>query len=1112
MTVSAVVLLGAVSLDRLALNLLPEISYPSLTIQTDYLDAAPEEVEALVTRPVEEAVGMVAGVRRISSVSRPAQSEVVLEFGWEAEMEMVAIEVREKLDLVELPRYAERPVLLRFDPSDDPILRLHVHGGLSLAQLRDIADREFKQRLESLQGVAGVKVSGGRAEQIRIEIDESRLAELAIPITQVTEVLQQENLNQASGSLYDLDMSYMVRVVNEFRSVDEVRGIIIAERTGRKVTLRDIARVWRGSKERDLIARYNGSESVAMAVYKNGDANTVTVTRAVQSLLGSMRAEPTFPLGVETSVVLDQAQFISESVRNVLSAGILGGLLATLVLFVFLRDGRSTLIIAVSIPVSVMATFAAMYQFGITLNIMSLGGVALGIGMLVDNSIVVLEAVHRHRNSSAAIAEAVYAGASEVAVPVTASTLTTVAVFLPLVFVEGVAGQLFHDQALTITFSLLASLVVALTVIPMLLSVRLRTSGVHVGPLDADTRSQRGPHVGRVGRALRFLTFEIPRVIVTDVRRASKSLSDGSQGLAGPLLRAFDKGFGRLSTGYSTLLESALNNKSAVFGTLLGCVAVGAIAVQFVGAELIPPLAQGEFSFEVRLPQGRPLEVTSEVMRTVEAEARAIAGVGTLFSIIGGSQENQFSSGDLEEHVATLYVLLLDRSDKEAEREAIRGIRASISRVPEAEQRFSRPRLFSFKTPVEVEIFAYDLVDQRVAAELIATRLARIEGLRDIETTTRLGSPEIQIRFDRHRLNRLGLREDQVAKVLRNKIRGDVASRLREGDRQIDILVRVDELDRNAVADISSMVVNSRPEPYSVGGVRNGNEPHADDSEGNGFLGVPFVPVRLGQVADIEVRHGPAEVRRIRSQRAAIVKANLEGRDLNSVSSEIRAMLGEIGSELPVAAVANIGGQNSELETSYRSLGFALGLAVFLVYLVLASQFESLVHPLVILLAVPLSLVGVVLALFVTATALSVVVLLGSIVLVGIAVNNAIILVDFTNRLRRRGLVVREALIRAGQVRLRPILMTSLTTLLALTPMAFGWGEGDEIRSPMAIAVMGGLIASTPLTLVAIPVFYELMDRLPGTFVAERPHPGPSHAGDRVSPEGVINGKGADGP
>ena len=1092
MSVTAVILFGYVSLDRLALNLLPEITYPSLTVQTDYEDSAPEEIEALVTRPVEEAVGTVSGLNRISSVSRPGQSEVVLEFDWSTAMDMAGIDVREKLDLIEFPQDAKRPVILRFDPSNDPILRLQLHGGLTLARLRDIAEREFKKRLEAVEGVAAVKVVGGREEQIRIEIDERRVAELGIPITQVTDILRQENLNQASGSLYDLDLTYMVRMVNEFRSVDEVRGIVIADRGGRKTLLQDVAKVWRGSKERDIIARYNGEESVEMAVFKEGDANTVTVSRDVQRLLEAMREEPTYPKGAQTSVVFDQARFISQSVNNVLMAAVLGGLLATLVLFVFLKDGRSTAIIAASIPISVMATFAAMYQSDITLNIMSLGGVALGVGMLVDNSIVVLEAVHRHRKPGIPLAEAVYAGTSEVAMPVTASTLTTVAVFLPLVFVEGVAGQLFRDQALTITFSLVASLAVALTVIPMLLSARLRTDQEVSGMID-----ESGPRRRAAGRwnwffdAVRFATVEAPQVVLSDVRRLFRAAYSALLRLGRPALDAFDRAFESLTAWYVRFLSGALGRKSTVLRWLATAGAIAAVLVLMLGAELIPPLTQGEFSFDMILPQGRPLESTDRTLRSIEEDARSIPGVETVFASVGGNQNTQFSSGDIEEHIATLHVVMADRNDKASEAAAIERIRNLIANLPEADQRFKRPALFSLKTPVEVEIFAFEIEDQRRAANLVASRLARIEGIEDIETTTRFGSPEVHVRFDRRRLSRLGLQEEQVASVLRNKIRGNVASKYREGDRQIDMLVRVDEPDRNAVEDIRNMVINSAPRAQGAAGQRAGFDTRAEprgeagqqqDRGSAGLAGTPetrpsFVPIRLSQVAAVEVTRGPAEIRRVRSQRAAIVRANLSGRDLSGASEDIRRALAELAPRMPVASTAAIGGQHQELEVSYRSLAFAMALAVFLVYLVMASQFESLLHPFVILLTVPLSLIGVIFALAVTGTDLSVIVLLGAIVLAGIAVNNSIVLVDYTNRLRREGLAKRDALLKAGQVRLRPILMTSLTTLLGLMPMAFGWGAGAELRAPMAIAVIGGLLASTPLTLIVIPVVYDLVDR-----------------------------------
>ena len=523
--------------------------------------------------------------------------------------------------------------------------------------------------------------------------------------------------------------------------------------------------------------------------------------------------------------------------------------------------------------------------------------------------------------------------------------------------------------------------------------------------------------------------------------------------------------------GGATFASAAL--AVALFGTL--------------GGELIPPLAQGEFSFEVKMPEGTPLERTDAVVAELEKTARGLTGVGQVFSSIGGSQESQFSARTLEENFGRLYVVMADKHDREGEETAVAAIRKALAAYPEAVYAFSRPTLFSFKTPVEVEIYAFDLDEQRAAAELVSARLASIEGRSALRSTTQLGNPEVQIRFDRERLARLGLEENRVAQILRNKIRGDVASRYRDGDRQIDILVRADEKDRAALDDIRNLIVSSPRTEREVEGQQGpGGESLEDQQNRNPFGGgraqaqanaASGPPIRLAQVADIRIARGPSEIRRIRSQRAAIVSANLTGRDLSSVSAESREALAEIRGRLPANATVGLSGQNEELETSYRSLMFALGLAVFLVYLVMASQFESLTHPFVILFTVPLALAGVVFSLAITGVELSVVVLLGVIILAGIVVNNAIVLIDYANQLRREGYAKREAILMAGQVRLRPILMTTLTTVLGLLPMALGWGEGAEIRAPMAIAVMGGLSFSTLLTLVLIPAAYELVDR-----------------------------------
>ena len=728
-------------------------------------------------------------------------------------------------------------------------------------------------------------------------------------------------------------------------------------------------------------------------------------------------------------------------------AAVLGGILAIIVLFVFLRDIRSTVIIGLSIPISIMATFALMYQTGITLNIMSLGGVALGVGMLVDNSIVVLESVHRHRSRGGRLGEAVYRGTREVGRAVTASTLTTVAVFVPLIFVEGIAGQLFQDQAMAITYSLLASLAVALTFIPMVLGLGtgsqdwreqelLASSGPVQRTIEDGHQHTLFEAAVQGGHSLaRFLFVDVVQVVLVDGRRLARFCGERVLYLFSPVLNRFTSGFERLSRAYPKLLTWSLDNKAVVVLMTLACLALSLLAYRQLGAELIPPLAQGEFSFEIRLAEGRPLEQTDRVIHDLETRVAALDDVGGVFSSVGGSNKNQFSRQALEENIGQLYVIMKNRRDKPAEQRTIRSIREDLGRYPEVTYHFSRPTLFSFKTPIEVEIYAFDLADQQRVAQLVASRLQRINGLTDIQTSTELGNPEIQVRFDRQRLARLRLDETQIVDILRNKIRGDVASRFREGDKQIEILVRAEETARNTIADVKNLVINradsnprqsdGREGNLSVDGSRSPANSDDRDNDGRGEQrGQEIesdIPIRLEAVADVVIGQGPAEIRRIRSQRAAVVSANLMGRDLSGVSVEIGQALRELREDIPLNTVIGLAGQNVEMESSYRSLIFALGLAIFLVYLVMASQFESLIHPCIILFTVPLALTGVVLALFLTSTTVSVMVFLGVIILAGIVVNNAIVLIDYTNQLRKEGLSRRQLFWRPGKYDCDPL-------------------------------------------------------------------------------------------
>ena len=1075
MFVLAAVIFGIVALGRLATNLLPDITYPTLTVRTDYEGTAPSEIERLITEPVEGAVGVVTNVIRVSSVSRPGVSEVMVEFAWGTDMDFASLDIREKLDLLRLPQDADKPVLLRYDPSLDPIVRTGLYGQENLIALRLLAEDQIKPELESLEGVAAVRVSGGLEEEIHVEVAEPKLASLRIPLSQIVSRLSQENVNLTGGQLKDGETEYLVRTLNEFRTVDEIQDIVVAQRRGAIITLADVGTVKRGHKERSVIARINGQESVELAVYKEGDANTVTVSRRVTEALAAFERGAGELLGTaRMKVVFDQATFIQESVSEVLNTAIIGGILAVIVLYLFLNTPKSTVIIGLSIPISVVATFFLMYVSDVSLNIMSLGGLALGIGMLVDNSIVVLESVQRYRDQGKSALEATNTGASEVGKAVVASTMTTICVFVPIVFVEGIAGQLFRDQALTVTYSLVASLFVALTLIPMLASLEFDW-------MDEVALVERRKH--STGRG----STEGTARLVSRGIGGIQTLAGWALQLFRPLFWVFNSLTGRIYEVYPAVIRWALHHRGSVILGALGILGASLFLGRLLGSELIPEMSQGEFTIAVEMPVGTPLADTERTVRAMEAVVQAHPDVVLAYSTIGSSSASGGAGGQERENAAQIQVALREGVIREREEAVMDRLRVDLRVIPAVEYKFARPSLFTSKTPVEVEVSGYNLNMLSELSDEVMTRMSHISGLTDVKTSAEGGNPEVQIRFNRKWVSQMGTTISAIGQIIRNQVQGEVATEFMRADRKVDIRVRADERYRSTVEDLKRLVVS----PVSA-----------------------EAPIPLAVVADVTVEMGPAEIRRTDQERVAVVSANLEGRSLSDVVAEIDREIQEIN--CPADFTIKIGGQNEERERSFESMKLAIGLAIFLVYLVMASQFESLVHPFVIMFCIPFGLVGVILVLLSTGQTISVVVLIGLIMLAGIVVNNAIVLVDYINTLRReQGMGKMEAIEQAGRVRLRPILMTTSTTVLGLLPMALGIfnfrplvgavdsglgsflpeaamdvvlgllsfvfpvGQGAEIRAPMAITVIGGLVFSTLVTLVLIPTIYSLADRKP---------------------------------
>jgi HAE1 family hydrophobic/amphiphilic exporter-1 len=1093
MATVAITLLGMISLSRLKVNLLPDLSYPTLTIRTELPGAAPAEVENLLSRPIEEAAGVVRNVRSVRSVSRSGQSDVIIEFSWGTDMDFAGIEVRERLDLLWLPVEATRPLLLRFDPSSEPVMRVAFVDETAkdasheerLKFMRRFADDRIKPEIESVEGSAAVKVSGGFEDEVQIYVDQQRLAQLRLSIEQVAKRIGAENVNLSGGRLEQGTQRFLVRTVNEFDTLEDMANSVIATVDGQPVYLKDVARVERGYKDRTAITRLDGNECIELAIYKEGDANTVQLAQGIQRKLENL--QKMLPAGTKLTPVYDQSKFIASAVSDVKDAAILGGLLSILVLYFFLRDAWATIVTGIVIPVTVVGIFVMMYAFDLTLNVMSLGGIALSVGMLIDNSVVILEAIARRKEQGLSTIEAARQGTAEVATAVTASTLTSVAVFFPMVFVSGIAGQLFRDQALTVTFAQLISLMVGITLVPMLTAWRARASepSDEVAPdagepretlaalrrylggvwanlgIEAPARASRpGPRggawrllslpwyglrrgLGALAWLLRWLVSWLVRVLRMVFGLLAKLLAV----VLSPFVWIIQRAYAFLDGHYPALLSWALSRRAAVLTTAVGLLVVTVMILPQLGTELIPQLSQGEFTVKVRLPAGSPLETTDRQVQTIHAAARGLSNLEGAYGVAGTGNRLDANPVDSGENTGNLDVKLKAPIDTEGEEAAMETLRQQLSGIPGAQYEFARPSLLTLSTPVEVILAGYDLDRLTIAANAVRSRMEASGAFKDIRSSIEGGHPEIQIIFDQERASQLGLAVRDIADRVVSNVRGSVATRYRLQEKKIDVLVRSVDTRAASIEEVRNLVVNPGSER----------------------------PVPLSAVADVRLATGPAEIRRANQERVAVLSAAPADGDLGEATIRAQEILAE--TTLPVGIIGSVSGQSEEMTQSFQSLGLAFALAVFLVYLVMASQFESLLHPFVILFTIPMGLIGSVWGLYVTGTTINSVALIGLIMLAGIVVNNAIVLIDAINQARERGLEKLEAIKLAGRTRLRPILITSVSTIIGLIPMAIGIGEGAEIRRPMAITVIAGTLVATFLTLIVIPVLYAVLDR-----------------------------------
>lgn len=1002
MSVLIVMILGGISVSRLPIDLMPDITYPTLSIITYYENASPEEIEEIITRPIEEAMSAVPGVEEITSVSAEGTSQVRVSFNWGTDLDTAANDVRDRLDRVvgRLPDEAERPTLRKFDLASFPIVLLGASSKLDPVQMRLIIDDQIKYRIERLPGVASLDVDGGLDREIHVNLSADKIKALGIPLDQILQRIRAENVSIPAGTLERGTMEVMLRTPGEYTSLDELRNTVIAVRDGVPIQIKEIAGVEDSWQKVKRIIKINGRPGVRMAVLKQSGMNTVEVAREVLKEIEKINQD--LPQ-IHLTPVIDTSDYIKRSINNVGTSILYGGLLAVLVLLLFLRNIRSTLVVATVIPISVVATFTLMYFGGFTLNLMTLGGLALGVGMLVDNAIVVLENIFRLSETGTPPREAAIEGSEEVSTAIAASTLTTLVVFLPMIFVRGMSGVMFKQFTYVVSFALACSLATALTLVPMLSSLILKPA------VEREVRN-RGP----VAVLLRW---------------------------SGRFLKSLDE-------NYRQILHDALAHRRrvllAAFLLLLGSLSL----FPLVGSEFMPQADEGEVRINVEMEVGTRVDVLEKTFDTIERiVAREVPEVRNTSTFLGSSPWRARGS-----HVGEMRIALKPLSERSRSSEEIAAaLRRKLSAIPGTVVRTRAGQgLFILRMGqssgerVTVEVRGYDLRIAETLAQQAKSLMEKVEGVTDVKVSRESGSPEELILVDRQKAADMKLTVSQVADTLQTVLSGSEAGYYREAGKEFTILVKLKEGERMDIRELLDLTVTN--------------------NEGK--------PVVLRNVLDVRPRKGPVFIERKDQERIISISANTTGRDLGSINKDIATNLRSI--PVPRDFSIAFGSDYEEQQKAFRELLLSIILALVMVYMVMASLYESLLDPLIVMFSVPLAAIGVVLMLFLSHTTFNIQSYIGCIMLGGIVVNNAILLVDHTNLLRRRGMPLLDAIEEAGRRRLRPILMTALTTIFALTPLALGLGEGGETQAPMARVVIGGLLSSTLITLVVVPVVYSL--------------------------------------
>ncbi len=1002
------VVLGSLSFTRLGLDFFPDLEFPTVSIITTYTGVSSEDLENTITRPLEQVVNSVGRVKKVTSTTSEGVSLIMVEFEWGTNLDFAAQDIRDQIGLYRnfIPEEASDPLTVKFNIAMWPVVFWGVTSDMPASELKELVEDEVAMRLERIEGVASAQVFSTDVREILVDVDRAALESLMLSLDQILMALRLENLNLPAGYLTERHSEFLVRTMGEFDTLEDIENTLVGStQAGDPVFLRDVAEVKDTMKDSRFIARVQREPGVYLFVSKRSGANSVITAEAAKEELE--RIKSTLPPDVNFYIAMDQSDMIQQVVQRTGNNALMGGILAIFFIFIFLRDWRPTLTIALAIPLSVITTFIAFYAAGYTLNLLTMGGLALGIGMLVDNAVVVIENIFRHLEEGASRLEAAKKGASEVGMAITASTLTTIAVFFPMMFATGITGKLTRGLALAIAFSLLASLFVALTIIPMTASLLFKEQRYRS---DKDGKTKHRRFTGLRDRYRRWLHWALQRR-------------------------------GRVLVGVVLVLIASFS------------------LMPFIGMEFMPASDRDMLVLKVIMPVGTAMEETDRVVKEVEALMEQHPYVDIITAQVGSQAEenpadsaSEFSTSG--PHEGLLWVGLISQDERPiSDLDILEEIRSSLPKLKDV--RFEaldmgQMMMGGTAAPIEIKIFGKEIPLLKQIADDIVANIRDVEGLRDVAHTFSEGKPEYQIRIDRGRASRLGLTVGQIGNAVKTASLGQVATRYREGDEETDVRVRFKEQFRSDLEGIRNIPIMT---PMGV-------------------------MVRLDQVVTIAQAEGPIRITREDQARIVTVGANIAERDLNSIMLDVIDRTSDIQRNLPSGYFLEFGGQFQEMQSAFLIMIGVFALAILLVYMIMASQFESFKYPLVIMFTVPLSLIGVVLGLLIANMTVSLVSLIGFVMLAGIAVNNGIVMVDYINQLKERGVEKKEAILQACSVRLRPVLITALTTIMGMVPMAISTSAGSEMRAPMAVTVIGGLAATTILTLFVVPIIYSLFDRV----------------------------------